>query len=185
MEIFTLSSDSRDARTHVSSRRALAEVLGCSETTVARMLIEPGNPGKTLNGSYRVEPWKNYYAARSREAEDADDSLGGATVSLSSELKMEQAALVRAKRRKAELDLRAREGELLEIAVVEKQAFEFAAALAAQHKRSATVDLFNSLCSLLRVEKEDVPALLDALEKFHDDFCRKVQEFRMTDAPQA
>ena len=169
---FSLAYGDDDVRRVVTSRRALAKALGCSEATVSRMSIAPGNPGTLSNGAYPLQKWKVFYGEwNARNKVEDEFALSGG----SSELKQEQLALMRAKRQKAELDLQARLGELVELAEIEQAAFSFASKLCAQHKRSATVDLFNRLCDAFPVD--DAAALIQILEDFHDDLCRKTQEF--------
>lgn len=179
--MFTLSYSDVDNRKFVSSRRKLAEALGCSEITVSRMLIEPGNPGTKPNGSYELDVWRNYFAARSaRQREQEDDTLVlDGKPSINAEIKQEQLAFARAKRRKAELDLQAREGELIELSDVENTLYGFASKLAATHKRAATVDLFNEICSSVAVDKAGASALLEILENFHTAFCEQVQKIEL------
>lgn len=63
-EDFRLEEPVADSRKYVPSRDELAQVLGCATITVARMLHEPGNPGRRANGSYNVAEWKDYYRER-------------------------------------------------------------------------------------------------------------------------
>lgn len=65
-DAFQLTYADEDTRTFAKSRDELAQILGCATITVARMLHEPGNPGRRANGSYSVAEWKDYF----RERED-------------------------------------------------------------------------------------------------------------------
>lgn len=73
-EPFALDYAPRDARRFVQSQEDLAIALGgISRRTIARLLKMPGNPGRTANGSYPVEEWRQFYDdfSDAREREEA------------------------------------------------------------------------------------------------------------------
>lgn len=171
MDILTLTSPSADARRFVPSRRELAAALGCHEKTVANMLLEPGNPGTTLNGSYALEPWRIFFATRKKNA----DPFAGAD---SADAKREhREAMIRerkARAEKAELEAARLRGELIDITEVEKTVTEFCGRLKGIHHRAATVDAVNELTVELELDTDQTAKLLLYMEKFHTAFCEKV-----------
>lgn len=67
---FSLEYGNADSRKLARSRDELAQMLGCSTITVARMLKEPGNPGRNANGTYVVATWRDYYDERKENLGD-------------------------------------------------------------------------------------------------------------------
>lgn len=177
--MFTLDYADVDSRRYVPSRRTLAAALGCSVRTVADMLLEPENPGKTENGSYPLESWKRYFAERkkAREEEDApvDDAPDAAeTASLPRQMKRAMLRERLAKAELAELNAAARRRELVELSEVKNAAYQFSARLKTVHARAATVDAVNALAVLLELDSAKTARLLEFMEKFHDEFCAKI-----------
>lgn len=76
----------------------------------------------------------------------------------------------------AELNAAQRRGELIEVSEAENAAFEFAARLRAVHARAATVDAVNELSNLLELDSDQTTRLSLFMEKFHDEFCKKISE---------
>ena len=72
-EPFVLDFAPRDARRFATSQEDLALALGgVSRRTIARLLKLPGNPGRTANGSYPLDAWRQFYEeyADAREREE-------------------------------------------------------------------------------------------------------------------
>lgn len=170
---FALGYGEVDVTRFVSSREKLATSLNCSVRCVAAMLAEPGNPGRTQNGSYELEKWRAYFAARKpAENDEAPDKA-----SVKREL---QNAVLRerlAKAEIAELNAAARRGELVELASVKKEVAALAARLRAFHHREMTVEAISVLAHRLALDDWQVGVLLEFMEEFHLSFCKKISEW--------
>lgn len=173
---FALSLGEADSVRFVSSREKLADELGCSLRLVGSMLSAPGNPGRTQNGSYDVREWKAYFSKRGDEREA--DNFPAASREEMASVKLRE---MRAKAEIAELNAAQRRGELVDLATVQKEATEFSARLRAFHHRELTVEAVNVLTVKLALEDAQVAALVDFMEEFHFEFCKKVSEWK-TDA---
>lgn len=168
-----LSYGDADRTRYVSSREKLSHELGCSLRLVSMMLNEPGNPGRTQNGSYDLQKWKPYFSTRKN---DDDDELDLSIPGKNTKQELAEAVLRerRAKAELAELNAAARRGELVELSQVQKEASEFSARLRAFHHREMTIEAVNELAIKLELEDAQVAALVEFMEDFHIRFCRKV-----------
>lgn len=180
--VFALGYGDPDTTRFVSSREKLAQALGCGVRTVATMLSEPGNPGRTQNGSYDLAKWKTYFAARKNEiagddCEDSDFALTSAPGNIKQALQSELLRERRAKADLAELNAAARRGELVELASVKKEVASIAASLRAFHHREMTVEAVNVLAFRLALDDNQVGALVEFMEEFHLAFCKKISEW--------
>ena len=170
--MLTLEHSDSDARRFVPSRRELAAALGCSEKTVANMLLEPGNPGTTLNGSYPLDAWRHFFKVRKEgKSELAPEGDPG-------EMKKAVLRERNAKAEKAELEAARMRGELIAVADAEKIATEFSSRLRALHHRRATVEAVNELSFSLFLDGEQSAKLLEYMEKFHENFCNAIADLR-------
>ncbi len=161
----------------------LAAAVGVSKATIDRALKEPGNPGRNSNGTLNIERWKKYIAERKQRIEQGS-SLGDSepAQSVAAELKVARLRKEQAQAEKAELDLAARRGELIPLADAEHAAFKFSSLLRARHKRAVTCDLFNALAGAINIPREQLPAILDILEKFHHDFATTISAVSFSDS---
>lgn len=105
---FSLEYGDADARRFVSSQEDLAIALGCiSRRTIARLLKMPGNPGKTANGSYPLEAWREFYEeiceAREREEDLALTAGDGGSVKAGLAAKRLEREAIRVERERLEL----------------------------------------------------------------------------------
>lgn len=56
-----LGVESLAVNMYVTTKKALAGLLGCSETTIKNMMDKPGCPGYVDGGRYPIEAWKKWY----------------------------------------------------------------------------------------------------------------------------
>lgn len=159
----------------------LAAAVGVSKTTIDRALKEPGNPGRNSNGTLNIERWKKYMAERKQRIEQGTLDDSEPAQSVAAELKVARLRKEQAQAEKAELDLAARRGELIPLADAEHAAFKFSSILRARHKRAVTCDLFNALAGAINIPREQLPAILDILEKFHHDFATTISTVNFSD----
>ncbi len=120
-DVFTLEYANKYAHRLCSSQDELAVALNCSRRTIARLLKEPGNPGKTANGSYRLDQWSEFY-------DKICEEIG--TQNLLTPEKREQLTEIRLRRdtavaRREELLTAKLEGRLVELTDVKAQWREF------------------------------------------------------------
>lgn len=158
---FKLDYGNADERKLARSRDELAQILGCSTITVARMLKERGNPGRTANGSYVVADWREYYDERKDSSDDA--------LALSGE---DRSRLGAARIRREEA--RAEREELL----LEKERGRLVAACDVETAWLAAYEKIKQIFHTEIVEKEADPETFDALEdRFRIAITKIAQSF--------
>lgn len=162
----------------VSSRRALAAALGCTEKIVNLMKLEKNNPGTTTNGAYDVNKWLFFYSERQKRLHGEDIFLDpdepDTKKSLAGELRLATLREKKAKADIAEFTAQQKRGELINAAVAKKEAFSFAAKLKAIHARLLTVDAVNEISIKLGLSAEKTADLVNYMETLHDIFCQRV-----------
>lgn len=144
---FSLDYGNTDERKFARSRDELAQILGCATITVARMLKERGNPGRTANGSYVVAEWREYYDER----KDASDEM----LVLDSE---DRSRLGAARIRREEA--RAAREELL----LEKERGTLVSVQSVEAEWLSAYEKIKEIFHAEIVEKETDPETFDALE---------------------